>query len=206
MACGRGSGWLKSRCEPMAWWIKDSRLARQVLFFGLPLVAGLAAHAMFNLVDTLLVGQLGDVEGAQAISVTGLCDPITTFQTILFNGPIAGAGVLLARSAGARDMEGLRQIALRSAGFVIALSLVMAVPGVLFAEEIATAMGAKAGWQLEQCEEYLKIMIGAGITAGMFLYLTTVERALGRTLVFLTYFMLSNVLNAVLCLFLIYGA
>ena len=189
----------------MAWFIKDSRLARQVLFFGLPLVAGLAAHAMFNLVDTLLVGQLGDIEGAQAISVTGLCDPITTFQTILFNGPIAGAGVLLARSAGAKDMEGLRQIALRSAGFVIAVSLIMAVPGVLFAEEIATAMGAQPGWQLEQCEEYLKIMIGAGITAGMFLYLTTVERALGRTVVFLTYFMLSNVLNAVLCLFLIYG-
>ena len=189
----------------MALLIKDSRLARHVLFFGLPLVLGLACHALFNLVDTLLVGQLGGAEGAGAISVTGLCDPITTFQTIIFNGPIAGAGVLLALRHGASDDAGLRQVALRATGFVIALSLVMAVPGYFFAEEIARAMGARPGWQLEDCTTYLEIMLGGGITAGMFLYLTTVERSIGRTGVFLGFFMLSNVLNLGLGLLLIYG-
>jgi Na+-driven multidrug efflux pump len=189
----------------MSWLIKDSRLARHVLFFGLPLVLGLACHALFNLVDTLLVGQLGGAEGAGAISVTGLCDPITTLQTILFNGPIAGAGVILARTAGRKDDDALRQIALRAAGFVVALSLAMAIPGYLLAEQIATAMGAKQGWQLEQSAEYLRIMIGGGITAGMFLYLTTLERSLGRTGLFLAFFMLSNFLNALFGLFLIYG-
>lgn len=178
---------------------------RHVLFFGLPLVLGLAAHALFNLVDTLLVGQLGEVEGARAISVTGLCDPITTFQTILFNGPVAGAGVLIARMAGKNEDEALRRIILRATGFVIALSIGMGIPGYIWAEEIALAMGAQAGWQVELCREYLRIMLGGGITAGMFLYLTTVERALGRTTVFLVFFMLSNVLNAVLGLLLVYG-
>ncbi|MCB9893268.1 MAG: MATE family efflux transporter [Planctomycetes bacterium] len=185
--------------------IKDSRLARHVLFFGLPLVLGLACHALFNLVDTLLVGQLGGAEGAGAISVTGLCDPITTFQTILFNGPIAGAGVILARRVGQKDDEGLRRVALRATGFVVTLSLAMAIPGYFLAEQIATAMGAKEGWQLEQSAEYLRIMIGGGITAGMFLYLTTLERSLGRTGLFLAFFMLSNLLNALLGLLLIYG-
>ncbi|MCA8919112.1 MAG: MATE family efflux transporter [Planctomycetes bacterium] len=189
----------------MAWLIKDSRLARHVLFFGLPLVLGLACHALFNLVDTLLVGQLGAIEGAHAISVTGLCDPITTFQTILFNGPIAGAGVLLAKRHGMNDDEGVRRVIMRASGFVIALSLAMGVPGFIWAQEIATAMGAQAGWQLEQCTEYLKVMLGGGVTAGMFLYLTTVERSLGRTGVFLTFFMLSNLLNAGLGVFLVYG-
>lgn len=189
----------------MAWLIKDSRLARHVLFFGLPLVVGLACHALFNLVDTLLVGQLGAVEGARAISVTGLCDPITTFQTILFNGPIAGAGVLLARRHGMNDDEGVRRVIMRAAGFVIALSIAMGVPGFIWAEEIATAMGAHAGWQLQQCTEYLKVMLGGGVTAGMFLYLTTVERSLGRTGVFLTFFMLSNLLNAGFGVVLVYG-
>lgn len=184
----------------------NSRLARHVLFFGLPLVLGLACHALFNLVDTLLVGQLGGEEGAQAISVTGLCDPITTFQTILFNGPIAGAGVLLSRALGEGNQENLRRIALRATGFVLALSAIMGVPGWIWAEEIATAMGAREGWQLEQCTEYLEIMLAGGFTAGMFLYLTTLERSLGRTNVFLVFFMLSNVLNALFGLFLIYGA
>ena len=189
----------------MTWLIKDSRLARHVLFFGLPLVLGLACHALFNLVDTLLVGQLGGAEGAGAISVTGLCDPITTFQTILFNGPIAGAGVILARRVGQKDDEGLRRVALRATGFVVTLSLAMAIPGYFLAEQIATAMGAKEGWQLDQSAEYLRIMLGGGITAGMFLYLTTLERSLGRTGLFLAFFMLSNLLNALFGLLLIYG-
>lgn len=74
-------------------------LPRHVFFFGLPLILGLAAHAIFNLVDTILVGQLPGLEGAAGIEVTGLCDPVTTFQTILFNGPIAGAGVLNSKPA-----------------------------------------------------------------------------------------------------------
>ncbi|MBE7492514.1 MAG: hypothetical protein HS108_12235 [Planctomycetes bacterium] len=183
----------------------DSRLARQVLFFGLPLVLGLACHSMFNLVDTLLVGQLAGSEGAASIAVTGLCDPVTTFQTILFNGPIAGAGVLLARAVGRREDVELRSVALRAAGFVLLLSALMSVPGYFFAREIAAAMGAQPGWQLGQSTRYLEILLGGGVTAGLFLYLTTVERSVARTGVFLAFFMLSNVLNLVLGVFLIYG-
>lgn len=183
----------------------NSRLAWHVLFFGLPLVLGLLCHSLFNLVDTLVVGQLPGIEGAAAIAVTGLCDPVTTFQTILFNGPIAGAGVLIARAFGKRDDEDLRKTAMRATGFVLALSAVLSIPGYLFAEEIARAMGAKAGEQLAQCTLYLEILLGGGVTAGMFLYLTTLERALGRTAVFMGFFMISNVLNLVLCVFLVYG-
>ncbi|MBX3475542.1 MAG: hypothetical protein KF754_14280 [Planctomycetes bacterium] len=183
----------------------DSRLARHVLFFGLPLVLGLACHSIFNLVDTLLVGQLPGSEGAESIAVTGLCDPVTTFQTILFNGPIAGAGVLLARAVGRRDEAELRTTALRATGFVLLLSALMSVPGYLFAQEIALAMGAQAGWQLQQCTRYFEILLGGGVTAGMFLYLTTIERSLGRTSVFMAFFMLSNVLNVGIGVFLIYG-
>ncbi|MBX3459615.1 MAG: hypothetical protein KF696_06560 [Planctomycetes bacterium] len=183
----------------------NSRLGRHVLLFGLPLVLGLACHALFNLVDTILVGQLGFIEGAQAISVTGLCDPVTTFQTILFNGPIAGAGVLLARAAGERDEVEMRRIALRATGFVLVLSAIMGVPGYFFAEDIARAMGARPGWQLAQATRYLEIMLAGGFTAGMFLYLTTLQRSVGSTNVFLAFFMLSNVLNAGLGIFLIYG-
>ncbi|MBK9975094.1 MAG: MATE family efflux transporter [Planctomycetes bacterium] len=183
----------------------DSRLARHVLLFGLPLVLGLACHSLFNLVDTLLVGQLPGGEGTASIAVTGLCDPITTFQTILFNGPIAGAGVLMARAVGARDEVELRRVAMRATGFVVALSLAISLPGYLFAREIALAMGAQAGWQLQQCTSYLEILLGGGVTAGMFLYLTTIERSLGRTAIFMAFFMLSNVLNLGIGVFLIYG-
>lgn len=183
----------------------QSRLARHVLFFGLPLVLGLACHAAFNLVDTLLVGQLAGPEGAAAIAVTGLCDPVSTFQTILLNGPIAGAGVLLALARGAGNHDGVRRTALQALGFVAALCVAISVPGWLLAGEIATAMGAAEGSQHQQCTEYLRVMLGGGLTAGLFLYLTTTERALGRTGVFLAFFLISNVLNLVLGLFLIYG-
>lgn len=185
---------------------RPGTLWRDVFWFGLPLVLGLACHATFSLVDTLLVGQLGEVEGAHAIAVTGLCDPITTFQTILFNGPIAGAGVIVAARKGAGDLAAIREIALRGTGLMILISVVLGVPCVIFSEPISAAMGARAGLQLDDCSAYLKVMMGGGFSVGLFLFLTTFERALGRTATFMGFFLLSNALNLVIGLFLVYGA
>lgn len=181
---------------------------RRVFLFGLPLILGLAAHAIFNIVDTWLVGQLPGQEGAFGIAVTGLCDPVTTFQTILLNGPIAGAGVLIATRVGARDDEGLRRMALQATGFVLVLSVLLGVPGVVFARDLALMMGAGRGddaAQLDHCTRYLQVLLGGGFTGGMFLYLATLQRAVGSVKAFMALFVVSNVLNLVFCIMLIYG-
>ncbi|MDH5641927.1 MAG: MATE family efflux transporter, partial [Nitrospira sp.] len=118
----------------------NNRLPRHVLLFGLPLVLGLACHALFGLVDTILVGQLGGEIGAASIAIAGLCDPVSTLQTIIFNGPVAGAGVLIAASKGRDDDEGLRRTVLRATGFVLLLSAITSIPGYIFAGGIASAM------------------------------------------------------------------
>jgi Na+-driven multidrug efflux pump len=181
-------------------------LSRRVLLFGLPLILGLATHAIFNLVDTYLVGQLPGAEGEAGIAVTGLCDPITTFQTILFNGPIAGAGVLIAMRFGARDDEGVRKLALHGTGFVLLLSVLLGVPGAIFARELALIMGAAPGAQLEHCTQYLRVLLGGGITGGLFLYLATLQRAVGSVKAFMALFITSNVFNLLFCVMFIYGA
>ncbi|MBP9891661.1 MAG: hypothetical protein KBG84_07115 [Planctomycetes bacterium] len=174
--------------------------------FGLPLILGLAAHAIFNIVDTFLVGQLPGAEGAAGIAVTGLCDPVTTFQTILFNGPIAGAGVLIAMRFGARDEEGMRRMALQATGFVLLLSVALGLPGAIFARELALMMGAREDAnQLEHCTQYLRVLLGGGFTGGMFLYLATLQRAVGSVKAFMALFLTSNVLNLLFCVMLIYG-
>ena len=183
-------------------------LTRRVFLFGLPLILGLAAHAIFNIVDTYLVGQLPGAEGAAGIAVTGLCDPITTFQTILLNGPIAGAGVLIATRVGARDNEGMRKMALQATGFVLLLSFALGVPGVIFARELSLMMGAGHGGdpeQLEHCTQYLQVLLGGGFTGGMFLYLATLQRAVGSVKAFMALFLTSNVLNLLFCVMFIYG-
>lgn len=181
-------------------------LTRRVFLFGLPLILGLAAHAIFNIVDTFLVGQLPGAEGAAGIAVTGLCDPVTTFQTILFNGPIAGAGVLIAMRYGARDEEGVRKMALHATGFVLLLSIALGLPGAIFARELSLMMGARDdAQQLEHCTQYLRVLLGGGFTGGMFLYLATLQRAVGSVKAFMALFLTSNVLNLVFCVMFIYG-
>jgi putative MATE family efflux protein len=174
--------------------------------FGLPLVLGIGAHAIFQLADTFLVGQLGGIEGPRAISVTGLGDPITTLQTILFNGPIAGAGILLAAAIGKKDPAAFRNVAQRAMGFVVLLSILIGVPGYFFAEDIALLMGAQPGWQLQLCTDYLEVFLLGGFTSGLFLYLTTIDRSAGRTPVFMAAFFLSNLLNVLLGVLFIYGS
>lgn len=174
--------------------------------FGLPLVLGIGAHAIFQLIDTLLIGQLGSIDGPRAISIAGLCDPITTLQAILFNGPIAGAGILLAAAWGKKNSLEFKDIAQRATGFILAIAVITGVPGYFFAEDISRLMGAQPGWQLELCTEYLKVFLLGGFTAGLFLYLSTIDRSAGRTTIFMAAFLVSNALNVLLGLLFIYGA
>ncbi|MCF6227985.1 MAG: hypothetical protein L3J82_04850 [Planctomycetes bacterium] len=174
--------------------------------FGLPLVLGIGAHAIFQLVDTLLIGQLGAIDGPRAISVAGLCDPITTLQAILFNGPIAGAGILLATASGKKDAGEFKDIAQRSAGFIMVIAVVTGALGFIFAQEIAQLMGAQSGWQIELCKQYLQVFLAGGFTAGLFLYLSTIDRSAGRTPIFMAAFFISNALNVLLGLLFIYGS
>jgi hypothetical protein len=64
-------------------------LLRATLAFGWPLVAGMAFHSLFNLVDLYIVGQLPDP--GTAIAAASIPSLVNTIPMIFYNGIVTAA-------------------------------------------------------------------------------------------------------------------
>jgi putative MATE family efflux protein len=80
---------------------------RHILLFSLPLLAGNFLQQLYNLVDTIVVGQ---GVGGDALAGVGTTAPIIFLITSLFVGVGLGATVLLSQYYGTGDFESLRKL------------------------------------------------------------------------------------------------
>ena len=82
----------------------EGSIARQLLLFALPLMAGNIFQMLYNTVDSIVVGQYVGKEALAAVNSTTMIVNILVF---FFNGFSVGAGVVIARYFGARDHDAL---------------------------------------------------------------------------------------------------
>ena len=88
-------------------------IAKQILLFSLPLMLGNIFQMLYNTVDSIVVGNF---VGKEALAAVGSTTMIVNMMVFFFNGFSVGAGVVIARYFGARDMERLLTLALEDAG------------------------------------------------------------------------------------------
>ena len=79
---------------------------RATLPLALPITLQNLLTSSFQIVDTLMVGQLGDA----AIAAVGIAGQIAFFINILFYGISAGGAVFIAQFWGGRDRRSIRQV------------------------------------------------------------------------------------------------
>ncbi len=85
-----------------------------------------------NMMDTVMLGQLGDV----AIAAANLGGQLFTILDVLGFGLASGAAVLIAQYWGKRDMERIRQIFALTLRVVLVVSFVFSLAGHFFAPQI----------------------------------------------------------------------
>ncbi len=91
-----------------------------ILFFALPVFLGCVFQQLYNMADTIIVG---NTVGAAAFTGVGLTGSITFLVVGSMNGLTAGFSVKTAQAFGAGDEDGVR----RSAGMSYLLSILIAV-------------------------------------------------------------------------------
>lgn len=104
----------------------------------LPMVLGIVALILFNLVDTFFVGLLGTRE----LAALGFTFPVTTFVSYLGIGLGIGTSALVARSIGAGDHDRAARIATDSVLLALSLVATVAVAGHLAIEPLFALLGA----------------------------------------------------------------
>ena len=83
-------------------------ITRSLLLFALPMAAGSLLQQLYNVADTLIVGQ---ALGRDALAAVGSAFTLMTFLTSIFLGLAMGAGALFSIYLGRRDTESQRRAA-----------------------------------------------------------------------------------------------
>jgi Na+-driven multidrug efflux pump len=182
----------------------DSLVGRRpgvaVLLLGLPLAVGLASHALINVVDLLLVGQLGEgaVRSAHVASTWN-------FLPMLVGNCVSTALLArLSRSLGAAKVAEARQVHVRAQWFMLWLSVL-----------IAAATAAPAAWMIDltglvgsartEAVHYLVVSNVGCIPMFVLMQTTAAMRAAGEAAVPLLLLLAANLLNLVLDVILLFG-
>lgn len=182
--------------------IVDGELLRGLVRFGAPLSVGMGLHAVFNVVDMVVVGNLP--EGAQALGVIALCDLLAMLATVVATGVCNAAVAMVARRVGEGDRAGAVKACWQSLTVLLVAAALFAMVALLLSGPIVATMGAK-GWVQGEADRYLRVIMGGSVTAFLLLHATSVTRAAGHSYTPTLLLFGANVLNLVLSVLLVYG-
>ncbi len=121
----------------------------------LPAIAGFLINSLYNLVDTIFVGQ---GVGSQAIGGLAIAFPIQMLAVGLAQLAGVGAASILSRSLGAGDRKRASQAGGNGIFASIVLSLLLMGIGLAFLRPILTLFGASEGL-MPYAEEYTRIIL-----------------------------------------------
>lgn len=178
-------------------------LLRATLAFGWPLVAGMAFHSLFNLVDLYIVGQLPDP--GIAIAAASIPSLVNSIPMIFYNGIVNAAIALVARHSGTGNHRRGNYEAGQGILLSIVLGVLLGVPPYLFARQICAALGAEPGPVLDQATTYLEVMSLGTVTMFLLLQVTGAIRAAGNSTLPMAVLIGANILNVVLAVWWVFG-
>lgn len=169
-------------------------ILKAVVLFSLPLMLGNVFQMLYNTVDSIVVGNF---VGTQALAAVGSTTMIVNMMVFFFNGFSAGAGVVISRNFGAKDMERLHTAIHTTMAATFVLSVIFSVGGVLAVPAMLRFMSTPED-VFGEATVYLQIYIG-GIS-GLLIYNIGggILRAVGDSTRPLYFLVLTSVLNIIL--------
>ena len=179
----------------------EGSIARQLLLFALPLMAGNIFQMLYNTVDSIVVGQYVGKEALAAVNSTTMIVNILVF---FFNGFSVGAGVVIARYFGARDHDALHDAIETTMARTFLFCVVFTIIGVAGVSPMLRVMSTPDD-VFTDARTYLTVYF-AGIS-GLLVYNmgSGILRAVGDTTKPLLFLVLTSVLNIVLDLLFVLG-
>lgn len=162
-----------------------------ILRFSLPMLAGNIFQQLYNIADSIIVGQF---LGADAFAAVGATASITYLFYTLCLGTATGAGILMSQYFGAGRLDRVKTMLSNSAYVIFALSIVISVVSVLSARDILVLLdtpdkliGTSAG--------YMRIACGGTVAIGAYNWINSAMRSLGDSKTPLIFLGIASVMN-----------
>ncbi len=175
-----------------------------VLRFGLPLVIGMAGHALFNLVDMFMVAKGPPPVGPGAMGAVHLATTINMVPMVFYNGLATASIALISRAYGAGNRERAAWISNQGMMLCIFSGIALGIGFFVVAEDLISLFRA-TGTVGSDAVDYLKIVSAGTITMFLLMQITAAQRGVGDSIWPLVILTTANVLNMVLDYLFIFG-
>lgn len=145
----------------------EGSIVKNLVKFALPLLLGNMFQQLYNMVDTYVIGQTGDISAYAAVGSVG---PIINILIGFFLGFSAGAGVVISQYFGAGDKDKVSTASHTAMAFSLILCVVLTAVGVIFAPFLVRLMlrGDAQSNLYYAAKDYLTIYF-SGVT-GLLIY------------------------------------
>ena len=175
-------------------------LGRAILLLSIPMVLEMAGQSLFALIDIMFVGRLGTTPVAIAV----LTDQLLMFVFTIAIGLSMGTTALVARRVGEGDEEQASKTALQAILLGAALSLPIALAGLLFPGTLLGLMGGSEE-VIQGGATYLRIYFGGNVTLFLLFLINAIFRGAGDPSYAMRALWMANLLNIALDPVFIFG-
>jgi putative MATE family efflux protein len=164
---------------------------KQILRFAWPMLLGSLFQQLYNVVDSVVVGQY---MGSTALAAVGASYPLIFIMISLVIGIASGVTVVISQYFGAKDFDTVKRAIDTMFIFVFVASIVLSIIGIVFAERIFIAIKLPAEI-VPLATRYFMIYVAGLILMFGFNGTLAVLRGMGDSMTPLVLLIISSLLN-----------
>jgi len=172
----------------------QGHVSKQILYFALPMLAANVFQQLYNVVDSIVVGNF---IGTEALAAVGASFPVLFVLISLLFGVSSGISVVVSQYFGAKEYENVVKAINTFFVFIFASSIVMSVVGIYFARDIFIALHLPKE-VINPAVDYLQIYLGGTIFMFGFYGTNAILRGMGDSKTPLYFVIFSTTLNVIL--------
>lgn len=174
--------------------LTEGRPGRTILLFALPMLLGNIFQQLYNMVDSVVVGNF---VGADALAAVGNSFTITFCATALAFGLSSGATIYIGQNFGAGNIKKVRQAIVTSVGFSLLFALVLSVVGVTLCAPLLQLVHTPQS-VFPMSLTYMRIYLAGLMFTFTYNMLSAVFRALGDSQTPLLFLVIASAVNIAL--------
>ena len=174
--------------------LTEGSITRTMLAFAVPMIIGNLLQQLYNVADTLIVGQF---LGANALAAVGSAYTLMIFLTSVLLGLCMGSGAVFSHRYGAKQTEVLKKSVYVSFVWISVTTLLLNVAVFVFIHPIISILQVPAELY-SLMYDYLRVIFwGIGFTF-LYNFYASLLRAIGNSMVPLWFLAVAVLLNIIL--------
>ena len=171
-------------------------IRRSVLLLAIPMMLEMAMESVFALVDLYFVGHLEN--SSFAVQTVGLTESVLAVVYSIAIGMSMAATAVVARRVGEKDPEAASRAGMQAIIIAVAVNVVIAVVGFIFATDILVLMGSSQA-SAEYGTNFTRIMMGGSFVIMLLFLFNGIFRGAGNAAIAMKSLWIANICNIILC-------